>query len=89
MVEFISYDGDYPCLCMGTLKIRVDGRLYSLKHAMHSGGRVGFDGDWCEEVTQDEWSITLEEFPELEPYKDGITKVVNDNVQYGCCGGCV
>ena len=25
-IKFISYDGEYPCLCMGTLKLNIDGK---------------------------------------------------------------
>lgn len=28
-VKFISYDGKYPCLCMGTLILEIDGTKYS------------------------------------------------------------
>ena len=31
----------------------------------------------------------LEEHPELEEYKEKITEVVNDHVEWGCCGGCI
>ena len=80
MVEFISYDGKYPCLCMGTLTIKVNGKTYWLNNKMISGGCIMRDGDW---------EIDLEKYPELEPYKEEITKVVNDNVEQGCCGGCI
>lgn len=25
-IEFVSYDGTFPCLCMGTLKVKIDGK---------------------------------------------------------------
>ena len=28
-IEFVSYDGEYPCLCMGTLVIKIDGKQYA------------------------------------------------------------
>lgn len=89
MVEFVSYDGKYPCLCMGTLTIKVDGKAYRFNHAMISGGRVLRNEDWDMWAVQDDWEINLDEHPELEPYKEEITRVVNDNVEQGCCGGCI
>ena len=91
MVEFISYDGKWPCLCFGTLTIKVNGKTYAFKNAMISGGCVcgGPSTDWDMWSEQGPWEIDLREHPELEPYKDEITKVVNENVEWGCCGGCI
>ena len=89
MVEFVSYDGEYPCLCFGTLTIKVDGITYRFKNALISGGGI-FENDefdmWAEEG---EWEIDLKEHPELEPYKEEITRIINENVEHGCCGGCI
>ena len=89
MVEFVSYDGKYPCLCMGTLTIRVNGNTYRFNHAMVSGGGIWHDSDWNYEVKYDDWTVDLGEHPELELYKEEITRVVNENVERGCCGGCI
>lgn len=89
MVEFVSYDGKYPCLCYGTLIIKVDGKTYSFNDAMISGGRIMHDEDWDMWSEQGPWEINLEEHPELEQYKEEITRVVNENVREGCCGGCI
>ena len=89
MVEFISYDGKYPCLCMGTLTIKVDDKTYRFNHAMISGGCIQRSEDWDMWAVQGDWEINLDEHPELEPYKEEITRVVNDNVEQGCCGGCI
>lgn len=89
MVEFISYDGKYPCLCMGTLTIKVNGKTYWLNNKMISGGCIMRDGDWNMWSEYGDWEIDLEKYPELEPYKEEITQVVNDNVEHGCCGGCI
>lgn len=89
MVEFVSYDGKWPCLCFGTLIIKVDGKTYSFKNAMISGGCVMHDKDWNMWTEHGDWEIDLEKYPELESYKEEITRVVNDNVSQGCCGGCI
>lgn len=89
MVEFISYDGKYPCLCMGTLTIKVDGKIYHFYHAMISGGHVCRDESWNMWAEEGDWEVNLYEHPELEPYKEEITRLVNENVEHGCCGGCI
>ena len=89
MVEFVSYDGKWPCLCYGTLIVKVNGKSYSFKNAMISGGRIMHDEDWNMWSEQGPWEIDLEEHPELERYKEEIVRVVNDNVRQGCCGGCI
>ena len=91
MVEFVSYDGRYPNLCSGTLIIKVDGKTYSFEDAMRSGGYIcgGPHTDWDMWAEYGDWQIDLREHPELEPYKEEIEKVVNENVEQGCCGGCI
>ena len=95
-VKFISYDGKYPCLCMGTLILEIDGTKYSFgnKGKFHefwsSGGTCGFTGDWEANVTDGEWIINVDEIPEqFRQYANEIDEVFNDNVTYGCCGGCI
>jgi hypothetical protein len=89
-VEFVSYNGAYPNLCAGTLVLRADGVEYTFPHyCMASGGGVWFDKDWSEHVDSGPWMIN--KFPDNFP-KELIQEaidVVNDNVPYGCCGGCV
>lgn len=89
MVEFVSYDGEHPCLCMGTLTIKVNGKTYRLKNIMSSGGLVWHDEDWNFEVEEGDWEVDLRNYPELEPYKEEITRLVNENIEHGCCGGCI
>lgn len=88
MVKFISYDGKWPALCMGTLVIEVDGKKMELENCLESGGRVSFDANW-EEATVEigKWSVDLPK--DLERYREEIENCVNENVPWGCCGGCV
>ena len=88
-IEFLGYDGAYPCLCYGTLKIRVNGKLYCLENALISGGRVTHDDNWDFDVETGDWEVDLTQFPKLEKYKEQITELVNNNVPKGCCGGCI
>jgi hypothetical protein len=89
-VEFVSYDGDYPNLCSGTLVMSVDGNLWKFdSHSLSSGGSVSFDDNWSEEVTDGEWGIHTwpDDYP--EEAEDRTVELVNENVHWGCCGGCV
>lgn len=31
-IKFISYDGKFPCLCMGVLTVQIDGKIYKFGH---------------------------------------------------------
>jgi hypothetical protein len=86
-VEFVSYDGAYPCLCSGTLSLLVEGKPVELKHCLVSGGGIteGYEGTY-----EGEWSVWLYGKNEwLEEYKEEIESVVNANIEWGCCGGCI
>lgn len=86
MIEFVSYTGKYPNLCRGTLVLRIDGEFVCLNHCLVSGGCVGFNG-LTEIVEQGKWSVNVPE--EYKKYEEEITTVVNENIEYGCCGGCI
>lgn len=89
MVEFVSYNGKYPNLCSGTLVIRVNRKEYAISY-LCSGGSVSFDEDWNLTVEEGRWTIDEYYLPEeIKQYKEEIEDVVNDNVEYGCCGGCI
>lgn len=85
-IEFVGYDGKYPCLCMGSLTIKVEGEIHHLRGILRSGG--GISNDYSE-IEEGPWEVDLSDYPELEPYKKEITDVVNENIDYGCCGGCI
>ena len=93
MIEFVSYDGKWTCLCSGTLIIRVNGKTYRLDNVMISGGCImgGPSTDWDMWTEHGDWRLDLDfdAYPELKEYEEEITRVVNDNVEQGCCGGCI
>jgi hypothetical protein len=89
-IEFVSYDGEYPCLCNGKLTIKVDGKEYRLDNVLISGGSVTCDDDYNFQVFEDEWTIDKDALPEeLKNLSEQICQVVNEHVDYGCCGGCI
>jgi hypothetical protein len=101
-VKFISYTGDFPNLCSGILTLEIDGEQYKFGHSIYnepqgqfpkfwcSGGSVWFDDEWREHVESGEWRIDVDDLPEqFRKYAAEIDEVFNENVEYGCCGGCV
>ena len=97
-VKFIDYTGRYPNLCSGVLTLEIDGKIYKFgyeeKHGCfwRSGGGCGFEDqvNWESYVNHGEWVINVEELPEeLKKYAHEIDKVFNENVEQGCCGGCL
>ena len=86
----IEYDGRYPNLCSGTLRVIIDEKEWVFpSHSLSTGGNVWFDDNWSEHVEDGPWSINHwpENFP--EEYKSTVLYEVNNSIQHGCCGGCV
>lgn len=86
----IKYDGDYPNLCRGKLSVTINGRLWDFPEgSLSSGGSVWFDDDWTEHIQDGAWEVM--EWPEgfPEEMKDATMKAINNEIPYGCCGGCI
>lgn len=95
-VKFISYSGDYPNLCSGTLILKIDGKTVTFGNPYNkskpqypdfwtSGGSCDWDGN----ITSGTWRIDPDELPvEYRAYAAEIEEVFNANVPWGCCGGC-
>lgn len=101
-VKFVSYTGKYPNLCSGILTLEIDGREYRFGHSIYkepqgqfarfwsSGGAVIANKDFDFDVQTDEWVIDANDIPiQFREYVDEIDMVFNENVPYGCCGGCI
>ena len=56
-----------------------------------SGGECGFTNGWSDSYVDDgRWKIYKDDLPEkYQQYAEEIDEVFNDNVPYGCCGGCL
>lgn len=89
-VEFVSYDGEYPTLCSGTLILRLDGKEIKFPdHCLISGGAVVFDDDYNDYIYQGPWSIGSWPKDWPESAKQDAEDLANANIPHGCCGGCV
>jgi len=98
-IKFVDYNGKYPNLCSGILTLNIDGvnKTFGDGDACDydkfwtTGGRTYFSRDWSEEyIETEEWIIDESQLPpELKEYAENIADIFNDNVPYGCCGGCL
>lgn len=100
-VKFVNYTGKYPCLCSGTLTLEIDGIEYTFgniydepksdyKRFWCSGGSTWFDDEWNAYVETGKWEIDVNDLPEqFRKYAYEIDRVFNENVDWGCCGGCI
>ncbi len=100
-VKFVSYTGGYPNLCNGILTLEIDGATYTFGSSWKepkpdfnkfwcSGGSVTADEHWDFDVKQGEWVINVNDLPEqFRKYAIEIDEVFNENVEWGCCGGCI
>lgn len=91
IIKFISYNGKYPNLCSGILVIEIKNKKYELDNVLISGGSAYFANSYSEShVEEGEWNILQDSLPEeIKQYQQEIIKVVNNNVEHGCCGGCL
>lgn len=92
-VKFVSYTGSYPALCIGVLTLEIDGEEY-----IFGSTESDFDSFWSSgggitdnyETFTGEWRIDVDILPEqFRKYATEIDEVFNDNVDWGCCGGCI
>ena len=71
---------------MGKLVLRIDNvERVMPDYCMHSCGNVHYTND--DVVIKKPWIVEVPD--DLLKYKTEIEKVVNDNVPWGCCGGCI
>lgn len=93
-VEFVSYTGKWPHLCSGILTLRIDNeeiRFGYDEHGSASNEKFWRTGGECslEAIHTGEWLIDVSKIPEqYRKYAAEIDTVFNENVEYGCCGGC-
>lgn len=91
MIKFISYDGTWPSLCYGTLVLEIDGVEVHLEGVLTSGGSAYFTDNYGEShIENGDWIVHESNLPDdLKYLRDKIVDIVNDNIEMGCCGGCL
>lgn len=104
MIKFIKYTGEYPNLCYGILTLDIDGDIVEFGYDYNdlnykfryppfwvSGGCCRFNEDYSEAyVSQEPWELNDFNIPEKYKYlSHELIDIFNENVHYGCCGGCL
>ena len=98
-VKFISYSGKYPNLCSGRLVLEIDGEIIAFSDNYSEKTSKDYEPFWesggccCRSNNyaprHDEWKINYDDIPtKFKKYAYEIDEVFNENVDYGCCGGC-
>lgn len=98
-IKFISYTGSYPNLCSGDLALEIDGIEYTFGYGYERKTKPDFEPFWCsgggiigdyEDTYSGEWEVDIDRLPEqFRKYAFEIDRIFNENVEWGCCGGCI
>lgn len=89
-LKFVSYDGEYPNLCSGTLILSYGKKQYIFPSgSLYSGGYCCYNQD-TREIEQGTGPWEIVNFPkEFPPFlRKEAEELVNENIPDGCCGGC-
>jgi hypothetical protein len=96
-LNFISYDGKYPNLCSGRLCFEAlfndnTRKEYYLKNCLTPNDDDYYNSKtvpWTFCLNDDEEEYPLEKHPEFTPMVVAyLEKIINENVEWGHCGGC-
>lgn len=93
-VKFISYDGEYPMGCKGTLTLNINGEVVTFsdenEQAMYPAfWSVGGNSIIDQEVDGHKAWICIDSIPKkYKRYFIEIEREFNANVVWGCCGDC-
>ena len=88
----IEYDGEWPCLCMGHLKVWIGDVFYDFgRYVLSTGGSVRFDENWMDHVESGPWTIDKDLIPKNFPRDrmEDLLNEINSTIPWGCCGGCI
>ena len=94
MIKFIKYTGEAPNYCRGVLILEIDGKItkfgydsdcdyepfWEMGGAWNNAG-YGERNKWVAETFQVDFPKELD--------IDKLLEVMNENVDPGCCGGCI
>ena len=83
----VEYDGKWPNLCRGHLFVIINDYTWDFGIGSITSGGIT---NWRKNnVTEGNWTVNNwpENFP--EKYKNKTIKKINNDIPWGCCGGCI
>lgn len=78
----IEKGGAYS-LCSTKVYVTINGKEYKI--SLQSGGYVSWDPE--DYIACGPWEVYVPE--EIKEHKEEIKNLVNEKVEWGCCGGCI
>lgn len=94
---FVKIDGkmtSFGSYCLGERGKTKDKGVPNYPAFWTTGGSVTFDDDWNDEIEEAPWELDVQYV--IGKYSDDIVRLLpelirifNENVPWGCCGGCV
>ena len=99
-VKFVKYNGKKPWLCMGQLKVEIDGKSVTFGSQTRTNSQYGpfwrsggcnvYDSHNDKMVSMTgAWEFDKDRIPnQYLEYADELIQLFKENVQVGCCGGC-
>ena len=103
-VRFVSYTGQNPTLCCGILTVEIQGKTVKFGHAANTFNFTtgtykdnNFDYFWytngCNKdksPVRTAWMVNCKLLPKkYQKFCSELHTLINRNIPYGCCGGCV
>lgn len=85
-IEFVGIHEEHWALCSSIIILKINDQEIEFDNILSSGGYVS----WGDEDVVEHGPWTINDLPEyLEKYEEEITKIINKNISWGCCGGCI
>lgn len=85
-IEFVKIYEKEWALCGSTVVLKINDQEIEFHRILSSGGSVSWGDE--DEINIGPWCVgNLPEY--LKKYEEEITKIINKNVDWGCCGGCI
>lgn len=97
MVRFISYNGEYPALCKGSLVLEINGETIRFGEDIDDNyesfwttGGEAVNNKTESHVYKRPWRVDQAKLPpQYVALKKEIEDALNNGVPWGCCGGCL